>query len=53
MRSRTFMERRKNLSSNKPIEPTISSKEVSIKPYYAINLYYYHFSYAKDGITLW
>ncbi|WJX20576.1 [pyruvate dehydrogenase (acetyl-transferring)] kinase [Trifolium repens] len=27
-RSRTFMERRKNLSSNKPIEPTISSKEV-------------------------
>ncbi|XP_045809245.1 probable serine/threonine-protein kinase At1g54610 [Trifolium pratense] len=27
-RSRTFMERRKNLSSNKPIEPTVSSKEV-------------------------
>lgn len=27
-RSRTFMERRKNLASNKPIEHTVSSKEV-------------------------
>lgn len=31
-RSRTYMERRKNLASNKPIEHTVSSKEVSIKP---------------------
>lgn len=27
------MERRKNLASNRPIEHTVSSKEVSIKPY--------------------
>jgi hypothetical protein len=32
------MERRKNLSSNKPIEPTVSSKEVSIKPFIIIIL---------------
>lgn len=32
-RSRTYLERRKNLASNRPLEHTVSSKEVSIITY--------------------